>query len=187
MAKRAINRVEFRRVFDEHYEAIARYCHRRLPTSDANDATANVFVVAWRKINQMPDGEEALPWLYAVARNEVSTTRRSMRRLSALKTKLGGQARHPEAGPEAVIVRNDELRQLLAALDRLSAQDREILRLRAYEHLTMPEISVVLGIGVDAAKKRSTRAINRLRKAAGVSGPTDLATDTGAVQEGGDG
>ena len=187
VAKRAANRAEFRRVFDEHYEAITRYCHRRLPASDANDATANVFVVAWRRIDQMPSGEGALPWLYGVARNEVSTMRRSMRRRSNLRTKLGGQVRHPDPGPEVVIVRHDEQRQVLAALERLSADDQEILRLRTYEHLTIPEVAAVLGISVDAAKKRSTRAIDRLRNAVGVRRPEDVATKPRATEEGGDG
>ena len=187
VAKTAANRAEFRRVFDEHYKAISRYCHRRLAASDANDAAANVFVVAWRRIEEMPTGEGALPWLYGVARNEVSTMRRSVRRRFNLRTKLGSQAQHPEPGPEVVIVRNDEQRHVLAALDRLSVDDQEILRLRAYEHLTIPEVAAVLGISVDAAKKRSTRAIDRLRNAAGLRRPQDVATETRAIEEGGDG
>ena len=104
-----------------------------------------------------------------------------------LRDKLGGQAQHPDPGPELVIVRNDEQRHVLAALKRLSGDDQEVLRLRTYEHLTIPEVAAVLGISVDAAKKRSTRAIDRLRRAAGLRRPEGVATETRAIEEGGDG
>jgi RNA polymerase sigma-70 factor (ECF subfamily) len=104
----AANRALFRRVFEEHYEAISRYCHRRLPASDANDATAEVFTAAWRKLEAMPTGDETLPWLYGVANNEIRTSRRSARRFTNLKVRLGGQAQYPETGPESVIVRNSD-------------------------------------------------------------------------------
>ena len=177
----------FRLVFDEHYESISRYCHRRLSAADANDVTAEVFTVAWRKIDHMPVGDEALPWLYGVARNEVRTSQRSVRRFLRLKTKLGGQAQYPESGPETIIVRNIEQGELLTALAKLTVEDQEVLRLRAYERLTHPQIAVVLGCSVEAAKKRSVRAMKRLRKAASLPDPQDAAMGSRVIQEGGDG
>ena len=71
---------KFRRIYDEHFEAVTRYCLRRLPVADVNDATAEVFLVAWSKIDRVPDGGESLPWLYGVARNVVRNSVRSARR-----------------------------------------------------------------------------------------------------------
>lgn len=99
---------KFRRVFDEHFDAINRYCLRRLPREDANDAVAQVFVVAWRKVDQMPKREGTLPWLYRIACFEVSTMRRSGRRRHALRSRLNGLAPDEQAGPEAVVVRRAE-------------------------------------------------------------------------------
>lgn len=169
MASDTANRGALRRAFDEHYEAISRYCHRRLPAADANDAVAEVFVVAWRRIDDVPAEPGTLPWLYAVARNQVSTSRRSARRRSNLVAKLNGQAQHPEPSPEAAIVRNSDQQELLEALAKLRPADQEILRLRAFEHLAIPEIAVVLDCSVEAAKKRAARALHRLRRAAGVN------------------
>lgn len=183
----ATNRAKLRSAFLAHYEAISRYCHRRLPPADANDAAAQVFAVAWRKIEDMPPGPGTLPWLYTVARHQVNTMRRSSRRLGNLRAKLNGQARHPEPGPEAVIVRNAEQRELLDAMKKLTPQDQEILRLRAYERLTNPEIAEVLGCSVDAAKKRSVRAIKRLRRVSGLPERPSPASRSVAIQEGGDG
>jgi RNA polymerase sigma-70 factor (ECF subfamily) len=179
------NRARLRRAFQAHYEAVSRYCHRRLTAADANDAAARVFAVAWRKIEDMPHDDEVLPWLYAVARYEVAAVRRSGRRRQNLREKIGGHAPRPEPGPEVVVVGDAGHAGLVAALETLRPADQEILRLRAYEELTLPEIAEVLGCSVDAAKKRSARALRRLRKAAGV-GTESPATDPSGVLEGGE-
>ncbi len=181
------NSARFDQIFAEHYESVSRYCHRRLPSDDANDATAEVFVVAWRKIRDVPQGDEALLWLYGVSRNEVSRFRRSNRRRGALHTKLGGQASYPDAGPELVVVRNADHERLLAALGRLKPKDQEVLRLRAYEHLTLAEVSIVLGCSVPAAKQRSARAMKRLRRAADLPGAQRATPGSRAIQRGGGG
>jgi len=177
----------FREAFDNHFDAITRYCLRRLPPSTANDAAASVFAVAWRKIDKMPEGDETLPWLYGVARNEVSTLRRSFRRSAALRVKLGAQPNYPLAGPEAVVIRNDEQAQLIRALNTLRSSDQEILRLRAYESLKVNQIATVLGCTPEAAKKRCARATKRLRDAVDRSGRRRAPTRSRAIPEGGDG
>ena len=62
----------FNRTFDLHYEAVQIYCFRRLRADDVNDAVAEVFLVAWRRIDQLPAGRE-LPWLYAISRTSSVT------------------------------------------------------------------------------------------------------------------
>jgi len=179
------SRAKLRGAFDAHYEAISRYCHRRLPAGDANDAAAQVFAVAWRKIDQMPDGEAALPWLYGVARYEVSSLRRTTRRRRNLQEKLDGQARHPDPGPEMVVVHSSEQSELMAALRTLRPGDQEVLRLRALEGLAMSEIAVALGCSVEAAKKRSARAMRRLQRAAGIVATTPVVAEPTLAEEGG--
>lgn len=182
----AANEAKFRRSFDEHSDAITRYCFRRLPASLANDAAANVFAVAWKKIDQLPDDDHALLWLYGVARNEISTFRRSLRRAAALRSRVAWQPSYPEPGPETIVVRNAEQASIVEALRTLSPADQEILRLRAYEGLSLPEISIALGCSPEAAKKRSARAIKRLHKAAGQLMGSGRPHETRAITKGGD-
>lgn len=158
--------MKFRHIYDEYFEAVTRYCLRRLPVADVNDATAEVFLVAWKKIDHVPSGPEALPWLYGVARNVVRNAARSTRRSGRLTGRLRGLAPPPPPDPSAVIVRRREDEELFSAMAQLSEDDQEVLRLRAYEGLTAPEIGAVLDISAEAAKKRVTRALTRLRKAA---------------------
>lgn len=186
MPDAAAKEAKFRRVFDEHFDAITRYCFRRLPADPANDAAANVFAVAWKKIDRLPDDDHALLWLYGVARNEVSTFRRSLRRGATLRSKLARQPSYPEPGPETIVVRNVEHAQILEALRSLNHSDQEILRLRAYEGLSLNEISIALGCSPEAAKKRSARAMKRLHKAAGLPLRSEQPQSSRAICEGGD-
>ena len=78
----------FVHLFDEHHRAVLAYFLRRLDRDDAYDATADVFVVAWRRLDDVPQGEEALPWLYGVARRVLSNQLRGVRRADRLVAKL---------------------------------------------------------------------------------------------------
>lgn len=165
---------QFRVVYDAYFDDVARYCLRRLPREDARDAIAEVFVVAWRKIESIPPHEAALPWLYGVARNVVLNHTRSGRRALRLRAKLESEPQGAAPCVETQVVRRAEFTAMADALHILSPADQEAIRLRAYEGLTMREVSVVLGCSHEAAKKRVSRAIRRLRKAAGITEPTDV-------------
>lgn len=187
MFESSTNEARFREAFDAYFDAITRYCFRRLHPDKADDAASSVFVVAWRKIDQMPDGDQTLPWLYGVARNEVRTLRRSIRRSTALRAKLNGQPRYPDPGPEAMVIGSAEQAQLVQAFKTLGAGDQEIIRLRAYESLQVNQIAIVLGCTPEAAKKRCSRATKRLRDAVDRSGRRGAPTGSRAIPEGGDG
>jgi RNA polymerase sigma-70 factor (ECF subfamily) len=186
MRTRSEDEARFRLAMNHHADAISRYCLRRLPRSDANDVVAEVFTVAWRKIGQMPDGAETLPWLYGVARNEVLKAQRRSGRWGRLRERLGREPRYPDLGPEPVVVRNAESEQLMKALATLKPADQEVLRLRSLEGLTLPETAVVLECSVEAAKKRSSRAMSRLRKAAGIPEPQGAESGSRVIEQGGE-
>ena len=67
---------QFQQMYLTHRDAIWAYCVRRVHRDDVEDAVAEVFIVAWRKHDKAPDGDEMLPWLYGVARNIVPASGR---------------------------------------------------------------------------------------------------------------
>jgi len=75
-------------LFDRHHREVYAYCRRRTDAETAADCLAETFLVAWRRLDDVPDGDAALGWLYGVARrvlaNEFRRTRRSPRMLDAL-------------------------------------------------------------------------------------------------------
>ena len=101
----------FRQLFDEHYRALVVYFQRRIDADDAYDAADDVFLVAWRKLDDVPVGAEALPWLYGVARRVASNRHRSVRRSARLVTRLMGLGSLPPPDP-AVKAKFDEIAYL---------------------------------------------------------------------------
>ncbi len=149
----------FRAVFDETYPALARYArHRGLSGPDADDLVAATYEVAWRRIDAVPGGEQTLPWLLTVALNQFRNHRRKLNRERTLLGRLPAPASTaPPSEPSAVSWR--DIREALASL---SADDRELLLLVAWDGLSPAQAGGVLGIKPVAARSRLHRARARL-------------------------
>lgn len=178
--------VRFRRLFDDHEAAMREYCSRRLEVNEANDGVAEVFLVAWRKIDELPAGHGELLWLYGVARNVVRNAGRSRRRRLRLGAKLNATAPLKPGGPEHQTIRRAEDGLVLEALASLKADDRELLRLRTWEELSRSELATVFGITVDAVDMRLKRAMGRMKRALKSAGyVNELSTRPRAAEQGG--
>jgi RNA polymerase sigma-70 factor, ECF subfamily len=143
---------DFERIYAEHVDAVRAYVRRRAPQSLVDDVVADVFVVALRRIDDVP--RNALPWLYGVARKTLANERRKRRDLP-LEHELAFE-------PEPV---GDS--QLAAAFAALSDADREILRLVAWEGLPFRDVARTLEVSPVAARVRFHRAKARLRERLG--------------------
>lgn len=162
------------------------YCSRRLGVSEANDAVAEIFLVAWRKIDSLPAPAEQRMWLYGVARNVVRNAARSSRRRLRLIAKAETLRSNPGPGPDDQVVRRAEDRIVLQAMATLKPDDREILRLRCWEDLSRTELAAVFGISAAAADMRLNRAQKRMAKALRAAGyQRELSTRPRAEGEGG--
>ncbi len=155
----------FREVYNATFDDVRRFCLRRLPASDVNDAVSEVYLVAWQKVDKIPRGSEALPWLLGVARNVVRHVGRSNRRRLRLTVKAMSEPTRTGSDPETQLIRRAEDDELAVAISSLSGTDQEVILLRAWEDLSAPTIATVLGCSVSAAEKRVTRAFKRLEQA----------------------
>ena len=79
----------FAEIYRRYSRQLHAYCVRRTPASQAPDAVAEVFLVAWRRVGQIPEGDAALPWLYAVAYRVLSHQWRHKARSRRLIERLG--------------------------------------------------------------------------------------------------
>ncbi len=154
----------FRELFTEHFRPIYGYALRRAPTPElAADAAAETFVVAWRRLADVPAGREGRLWLYGVAQRVLANVQRGERRRDHLLAKL--KSRAAEALSHSAPSTEDPVTlQVQEALDRLPELDREVLVLTAWEQLTPAEISVVLEIPAATVRSRLHRARNRFRE-----------------------
>jgi RNA polymerase sigma-70 factor (ECF subfamily) len=154
-------RVQFGRLYREQGRAILAYALRRVEDrEDAADVVAETFLIAWRRLAEVPAGTGARLWLYAVARRVIANLHRSERRRTRLGQRLAETLRtelatHPAAGGEGG--------EALRAMAELSDEDRELLLLVAWEGLTPSEAAKVLEISSLAARSRLHRARRRLR------------------------
>jgi RNA polymerase sigma factor (sigma-70 family) len=144
----------FRELFDAHFGAIAVYADRRCRPGDADDVAAETFAVAWRRLDRVP-ADDALPWLYGVARKVLANQRRGHRRWLGLLTRL-------QSEPAAQLAPRGDEPEVVEALRRLKPEDREVLLLAAWEGLSHREIASALGISENAVGIRVHRARKRL-------------------------
>jgi RNA polymerase sigma-70 factor (ECF subfamily) len=150
-------------LFAAYSPDIVSYCGWRAPSpSDAQDAAAEVFLTAWRRLDQLPEGDAARVWLYATARRVIANQRRSSRRRVALQERLALEAavrpqERPPPDPEETLVH--------AALRRLGPRDREVLLLAEWEGLSPAQIAAVLGCLTVTARGRLHRARRRFQAA----------------------
>lgn len=149
----------FEVVFSRYSANILGYLLRRVePAEDATDLMAEVFATAWRRIDDVPPGDEARLWLYGVARKVLANHQRGALRRDRLAVRLREELAvrtvPPEAGP--AMVRD--------ALAKLPDADREVLTLTAWEQLTPSEIAAHLGLEPATVRARLARARTRLRQ-----------------------
>ncbi len=88
--------MRFELLYAKHAPAVKAYVLRRADASTADDVVAEVFVVCWRRFEEIP--VDPLPWLLGVARRVLSTQRRGERRRGALHDRLAQTAGHSVAG-----------------------------------------------------------------------------------------
>ena len=150
----ADRRSHYEALFGAVYEPLQRYVRRRGAAESADDVVAMVLLVLWQRLDDVP-AESPVAWTYGVARRCLANERRSSRRRLALVGRLEASYAPP------VPVASDDL-DLDLALGRLSPDDRELVRLWAWERLTPSEIAAVLAITPNAASIRLHRAKARL-------------------------
>lgn len=147
----------FDELFRAHATPIFRYFVRRGVAGDAEDLAADVLATAWRRREDVPDGAE-LPWLYRTAGYVLANHRRKGRPVPVAEVPDDVD----DVDPGDLSVVGEEVRVVLAAL---SARDRQVLLLHAWEGLDGDQLAEVLGIGRGGADSALSRARARLRQA----------------------
>lgn len=139
----------FEQIYAEHREAVRAYVRRRAPEAIVDDVVSETFLVCLRKIDRVPS--EPLPWLYAVARKTLANERR--KRARAAQGQFLPVFGEPEPVGDGVFA---------AAFNALGEKDREVLRLVAWEGLSLADAATVLGCSGVACRVRYHRAKSRL-------------------------
>ena len=134
-APRASREARFRAVYEATYDDLLRFAQRRVHPSHAEDVTAEVFLVAWRRLDDMPEGTgDARPWLFGVARATMLNHQRGDRRRDALAARLADATPRDGSSDDLAVSRLD----LAAAWPRLSDAEQEVISLAVWEGSAPP-------------------------------------------------
>ncbi|KGN34810.1 RNA polymerase [Knoellia sinensis KCTC 19936] len=151
----------FTALFERTRLPLLAYAVRRVvDPADAADVVAETYLVAWRRLDDVPQGDEARPWLFGVARRVLANHHRGERRRVALADRLRDHL-VDEVVPALELV---EEAPVVRAMRRLPDDDQELLRLVAWEELAREEIAVVMGLSRATVRVRLHRARKRLEK-----------------------
>jgi RNA polymerase sigma-70 factor (ECF subfamily) len=130
---------------------------------DAEDVAQEAFVRAYRQLHTFRQGEPFRPWLLRIVQNQALNTVRSRNRRTGLLGRFAAEAPRAAAAPHAEVAAAGESAEVLAAIDRLPADDKIILHLRFFLDLPEREIATAIGRPPGTVKSRLHRASARLR------------------------
>ena len=148
------------------YQDVAvRTAHVIAPAADADDAAQEAFVKAWIALPRFRQGAPFRPWLLQIVANEARNRRRSAGRREGLAIRATVDRPSDDAAPspEAAVIASESRAILLAAVNGLRDDDREVIAARYFLELSEAEAAEALGIPRGTVKSRLSRALGRLR------------------------
>jgi RNA polymerase sigma factor (sigma-70 family) len=148
------------------YQDVAvRAAHVIAPDGDAEDAAQEAFVKAYAALSRFRAGSPFRPWLLRIVTNEARNRRRSAGRRTGLALRAAEDRPLGDAAPspESAVLALETRATLVAALNRLRDDDREVIGARYFLDLSEAETADALGIPRGTVKSRLSRALGRLR------------------------
>jgi RNA polymerase sigma-70 factor (ECF subfamily) len=152
----------FTRLVTSYRSPALRLAHG-IAGGQAEDAVQEAFVKAYRKLGTFRPGAAFRPWLFTIVANEARNRRRSMSRHTSLELRVREQPVVLGAGSDTIALEQERRRRLVAAVNTLSPQHREIVALRFFAGLSESETAEVLGCPAGTVKSRLSRALDNLR------------------------
>ncbi|MFC1946367.1 RNA polymerase sigma factor [Chloroflexota bacterium] len=127
----------------------------------AEDAVQNSLIQMWNHISSLRLQSSLKAWLIRIVVNEVNQQRRK-KRLPTIPVEETPEAAGDPDETERIAVNRERYQNLRQALELLPATQREMVVLRYFPELTVPEIASVTGIREGTVKSRLSRALDYL-------------------------
>lgn len=171
------NRAAFRLLFDRYAAALLRFAQRMVgPRPESEELLQEVMLRIWSKAPLFdPARGKARTWMYQVARRTIlnhlaaKSQRQAGREIpvemlpemAEAGMGIGGRA---EPGPEQIIIQREDSRQVLAGLERLPEDLKEILVLRFIEGMSVAEMAQIIECPEGTVKSRVFYGLRKLRE-----------------------
>ncbi len=152
------------RLYDEHYDKIARYISIRIGNrAEAEDLAGEVFLKALESLDSYRErGAPMQAWLFKIAHNLLVDY---VRKVGKRKTiPIGTLEISDGVDLEEAVERRLQSEKLSQALKQLTPAQREVIGLRFFAGLTSNEVGKILGKSSGAVREMQSAAVNSLRK-----------------------
>ncbi len=164
-----LERSEFERLADEHYQSLYRVAYRLVHDhADAEEVVQEAFLKAWTRRDQFRHESTFKTWIYRIVVNTAISWQRKLRRhRKKLSNFLFERRTHRSTGVYRVeqhFIDMELNRRLNIALERIPESSRALIVLRDIEGLAYEDIAVVLGIPIGTVKSRLWRARQQLKQ-----------------------
>jgi len=157
---------------------LRNFIRRRVPDPrDAEDILQDVFYELVEANRLLMPIEHVTGWLFRVARNRITDLFRKKKPESFSETAVTNQdddsgellylddlLPSPDAGPEALYARHMLLDELVAAVDELPQEQREVFVAHELEGQSFKEMAAESGVSVNTLLSRKRYAVRRLRE-----------------------
>ena len=160
----------FRQLVESHSRMTFRVAYRMTRNEqDADDVVQETFLRAYRQLRHFEERANFGTWLHRITINcSLDLIRARGRADSAYggdieSAEMDGTARS-EPQQYRLLMSADLQKQVTAAMERLSINERTAFVLRHFEGMPVEEIGKILGIQVNAAKHTIFRAVRKLRE-----------------------
>jgi len=161
------DRGAYRRLFEFFAPRIKGYLMRTgTSEAEAEEIAQEAMITLWRKADKFdPATSGAVAWIFTITRNlRIDALRKGRRTERVLQDVEAEYRPEPVESTETAYSRSQEAGHVELALQRLSAQQSEIIRLSFLEERPHSEIAELLGIPLGTVKSRIRLAMNRLRE-----------------------
>ena len=158
------DRDAFELLLERHRTALARTAY--LVTRDREaiqDIMQEALIQIWRDLHSYRPYGSFKGWMLKITLNKARKHYRK-KRVETVPLETATEVSGNAERPEEIVEREEQTHRLRQALDLLTTDHREVLILRYYNELTVPEIAKVLGCREGTIKSRLSRAHRRLKQ-----------------------
>jgi len=128
---------------------------------DAQDLAQEAYLQAHQRLEQLRQPDAAKAWLCRITRNLCVDQIRRQRWRRFLDS---FEEERSDVTPETLLLANEQVRQVKAAIEKLPAKLREVFVLNAYGELPYAEIAQILGIKIGTVMSRLSRARTKIKQ-----------------------
>jgi len=150
-------------LYEEYYDKIARYAYLRVgDKAEAEDIAGEVFLKALKSLKSYKErGIPMQAWLFRIAHNLIVDYFRKMKKHETIT--IENIQIESEINPVTATERKSEIERIKVAMEELTLEQREVLRLRFFGELTSREVGQVLNKSDGAVREMQRAAIEKLR------------------------